>query len=99
MGVGKLYKNKHRRMLSFDAVTGFLFYILLILCLAFYFPWIALGLFIFRLICQLVVYYKVFGKLGGKNLLWFLPFFDLVYYVYLNIFGMIGTFIKTTQWK
>ena len=35
MGVGKMYKNKHRRMLSFDALTGFLFYILLVLCLVF----------------------------------------------------------------
>lgn len=100
LGVGKLYKNKHRRMLSFDALSGFLFYILLILCLVFHFePWLALGLFVFRLICQLIVYYKVFRKLDGKSLCWYVPFFDLVYYLYLNIFGLIGTFIKTTQWK
>jgi biofilm PGA synthesis N-glycosyltransferase PgaC len=37
MGVGKLYKNNHRRMLSFDAVSGFLFYVLFILCLVFKF--------------------------------------------------------------
>jgi biofilm PGA synthesis N-glycosyltransferase PgaC len=100
MGVGKLYKNKHRRMLSFDALSGFLFYILLVLCLVLnYDPWPALGLFIFRLICQVIVYYRVFKKLDGKNLIWYLPLFDLIYYVYLNIFGLIGTFIKTTQWK
>ena len=29
----------------------------------------------------------------------FLPFFDAIYYIYLNTFGLIGTFIKTTQWK
>jgi len=100
MGVGKLYKNKHRRMLSFDALTGFLFYILLILCLTLdYDPYPALGLFIFRLGAQLIVYRKVYKKLDVKNLLWYLPVFDLVYYVYLNIFGLIGTFIKTSQWK
>jgi glycosyltransferase involved in cell wall biosynthesis len=100
MGVGKLYKNKHRRMLSFDALSGFLFYILLLICLILkYEPMLALGLFVFRLICQVIVYYKVFRKLNGKNLVWYLPFFDLIYYVYLNIFGLIGTFIKTTQWK
>jgi len=100
MGVGKMYKNNHRRMLSFDAVTGFFFYILLILSLILdYDPLPALGLFLFRLIAQLVVYSKVYPKLDVKNLLWYLPFFDLVYYVYLNIFGLIGTFIKTTQWK
>lgn len=100
MGVGKLYKNKHRRMLSFDALTGFLFYILLVLSLVFgHDPLVPLGIFVFRLATQVIIYYKVFRKLDGKKLLWYLPFFDLIYYVYLNIFGLIGTFIKTTQWK
>ena len=100
MGVGKMYKNKHRRMLSFDALTGFLFYILLVLCLVFgHDPLLALGLLLFRLITQGILYYRIFRKLDGKNLIWYLPFFDLVYYVYLNIFGLIGTFIKNTQWK
>ena len=100
MGVGKLYKNKHRRMLSFDALTGFLFYILVILCFIFgHDPLLALGLVLFRIITELILYYKILRKLDGKNLIWYLPAFDLVYYVYLNIFGLIGTFIKTTQWK
>ncbi|HZX58333.1 MAG TPA: glycosyltransferase [Mucilaginibacter sp.] len=100
MGVGKMYKNKHRRMLSFDALTGFLFYILLILCLVFgHDPLLAVGLLLFRGITQGILYYRIFRKLDGKNLIWYLPFFDLVYYVYLNIFGLIGTFIKNTQWK
>lgn len=99
-GVGKLYKNKHRRMLSFDAVSGFLFYILLILCLVFKFePLLALGLLLFRLIAQLIIYSKVFKKLDGKDLIWFLPFFDIIYYMYLNVFGLVGAFLKTTQWK
>ncbi|HEX3386878.1 MAG TPA: glycosyltransferase [Mucilaginibacter sp.] len=100
MGVGKLYKNKHRRMLSFDALSGFFFYVLFVLCLALT-PWplVALGLLVVRMASQLILYYKIFRKLDGKNLIWYLPFFDLVYYVYLNIFGLIGTFIKTTQWK
>jgi hypothetical protein len=100
MGVGKLYQNKHRRMLSFDALSGFLFYILVVISLIFtHDPLLALGVFLFRAIAQLILYYKIFRKLDGKNLIWYLPVFDLVYYVYLNIFGLIGTFIKTTQWK
>ena len=100
MGVGKLYKNKHRRMLSFDALTGFFFYILFTLCLVFgHDPLLALGLLIFRMITQMILYSRIFSKLDGKSLIWYLPVFDLVYYIYLNIFGLIGTFIKTTQWK
>ncbi|TWR29100.1 glycosyltransferase [Mucilaginibacter pallidiroseus] len=100
MGVGKLYKNKHRRMLSFDALSGSLFYILLILCLAFNFePLWVLGLYIFRLILQYIIYRKSFKMLNGADLLWSLPFLDIFYYIYLNVFGLIGTFIKTSRWK
>jgi poly-beta-1,6-N-acetyl-D-glucosamine synthase len=100
MGVGTLYKNKHRRMLSFDAISGFLFYVLFILCLVYKFePLLALGVFVFRWVLQLFIYRKVFKKLDSGDMLWPLPFFDMIYYIYLNVFGLIGTFIKTTRWK
>jgi len=100
MGVGKLYKDKHRRLLSIDAVTGFLFYALLICCLVFSLdPLPALGLLLFRLIAQIIIYRKTFKKLDALSLIWYLPFFDFVYYLYLNVFGLIGTFVKTTKWK
>lgn len=100
MGVGKEYKSKHRRMLSFDAVTGFLFYVLFILCLVFKFePFLAAGMLVFRMLLQVLIYRKIFNKLEAKDMVWLLPFFDMIYYFYLNVFGLIGTFIKTTRWK
>jgi biofilm PGA synthesis N-glycosyltransferase PgaC len=100
MGVGKLYKNNHRRALSFDAVSGFMFYVLFILCLVFKFePLLALGTVVFRWIIQILIYRKTFKKLNAAPQLWYLPFLDFVYYIYINVFGMIGTFVKTTQWK
>jgi glycosyltransferase involved in cell wall biosynthesis len=100
MGVGKLYKTNHRRFLSFDAISGFLFYVSMILCLAFKFEGILLlGFFVLRLILQAWFYSKIFKKLRGADLIWYLPFLDLIYYLYLNIFGLIGTFTKTTKWK
>ncbi|WP_295671097.1 glycosyltransferase [uncultured Mucilaginibacter sp.] len=99
-GVGKIYKARHKRMLSLDALSGFLFYILLTLCLVFNFePLLAAGLFMFRMIFQVIVYNKLFKRLSGRDLIWYLPFLDLIYYLYLNTFGLIGTFIKTTKWK
>ena len=99
-GAGKFYKGKHKFMLSLDAFTGLMFYILLTLCLIFnFYPFIALGLFIFRLIIQFIIYSKLFKRFEGKYLLFYLPFLDLFYYMYLNIFGLIGAFTKTTQWK
>jgi poly-beta-1,6-N-acetyl-D-glucosamine synthase len=100
MGVGKLYRASHRRMLTADAVSGSLFYVLLIGCLIFGFePLWALGIWAFRAIWQLAIYRKVFRKLDGADLFWYLPVLDLFYYIYLNVFGLIGHFIKTKQWK
>lgn len=100
MGVGKLYKNSHRRMLSLDAVSGFLFYVLFILFIVLKFePILIVGVLLFRLILQLLIYRKIFRKLDCGDLLWWLPFFDMIYYIYLNVFGLIGTFIKTSRWK
>jgi len=60
---------------------------------------LALGLFLVRWIVQLIVYHKPFKRFMGGDMLWYLPIIDLVYYIYLVIFGLVGTFIKTTQWK
>jgi glycosyltransferase involved in cell wall biosynthesis len=102
MGAGKLYKRSHRQMLIADAMSGFLFYLLfiIIVCLPFNYETIGvLGLFIIRWITQLIVYRKIFRKLEGGDLLWALPFFDLFYYMYLTIFGLIGSATRTTRWK
>lgn len=100
MGVGKLYKNKHRRFLSLDAMSGFLFYVLLIYFVVVNFePWMLLGLFVFRLLFQVLIYNKIYKKLRCADLIWYMPIFDVIYYIYLNLFGLIGTFTKTKQWK
>ena len=102
MGVGKLYKNKHRRMLSFDAITGFLFYITLGFSLYYReqtLIFVIAGAYMLRLIVQAIVYTKCAKKLTGNSLIWFLPFYDLLHNLYLIVFGLIGTFIKTTKWK
>jgi glycosyltransferase involved in cell wall biosynthesis len=100
MGVGKFYKDRHRRMLTTNALSGFIYYLLLIISLILNFePLLALGLFGLRLAIQLFFYIRIFKKLNAKDLLFYLPFLDMLYYFYLNIFGLIGTFIKTTQWK
>jgi biofilm PGA synthesis N-glycosyltransferase PgaC len=100
MGVGKLYRSRHRRMLTLDALSGLVFYFLFIWCLVGYFePVLALGLFAFRWLLQILIYRKAFIKLNAVSQLWYLPFLDFVYYIYINFFGLIGTFAKTTQWK
>ncbi|MFD1255859.1 glycosyltransferase [Mucilaginibacter terrae] len=104
MGVGKLYQNKHRRMLSFEALTGFLFYITLGLCIYYLMDnrvllTMVASAYLLRLIVQVVIYYQAAKKLTGTGLIWFLPLYDLLHNLYLIVFGLIGAFIKTTKWK
>lgn len=100
MGVGKLYKSRDRRFLTFDALSGFFFYTLLIYLAAVDFlPYLLLGVFIFRLLFQIIIYNKIYKKLSSADLIWYMPFFDIIYYIYLNLFGLLGTFTKTKQWK
>jgi len=100
MGAGKLYRGKHKRMLATDALSGFLFYVLFFSCLAGK-PamYIAISLFIVRWLTQILVYKKQFTTLQGKDFIWYIPIADTLYYLYLNIFGMVGALKKTNQWK
>jgi len=47
----------------------------------------------------LIIYRKLFKQFGSHYLLFYLPFLEIVYYFYLNIFGLIGAFTKNKQWK
>ncbi|OKS85472.1 glycosyltransferase [Mucilaginibacter polytrichastri] len=100
MGAGKLYKGKHKRMLGADALSGLLFYALFFACLAGKpLMYVAISLFIFRWVAQILVYRKQFTTLQGKDFIWYLPLADTLYYFYVNIFGLVGTLKKTNQWK
>lgn len=99
-GAGKFYKGRHKAFLSLDALTGMLFYISMAACLILnYQPIIVLGLFFGRYFLQLIIYRKLFKQFGGYYFLFYLPLLDMVYYFYLNIFGMIAAFTKNKKWK
>ncbi len=100
MGVGKLYRAKHRRMLSADALSGLAFYVVFAACLILNIePLWVFGVFIMRWIIQLIIYSKIFKKLAAMPQLWYMPLMDFVYYIYISVFGLIGTLVKTRQWK
>ncbi|MFD0748797.1 glycosyltransferase [Mucilaginibacter calamicampi] len=100
MGAGKLYRGKHRRMLSAEALSGLVFYVVFIACLVLNIePLWVLGVFIMRWVLQLIIYSKIFKKLAAGAQLWYLPLIDFVYYIYVSVFGLIGALVKTRQWK
>ncbi|MGI4020483.1 MAG: glycosyltransferase [Janthinobacterium lividum] len=100
MGVGKYYKSRNRISITLDALSGFLFYTLFAILLFLKFePWIVGGIFIFRLIAQCLIYPKIFRKLDAADLIWWFPVLDLFYYIYLNLFGVVGSVTKNLKWK
>lgn len=99
-GAGRFYKGKHRFMLVSDALSGLFFYVFFSLSILLnVFPFITSGLFILRLIIQLVIYSRLFKQFDGRRLLYYLPFLDVCYYIFLNIFGLTGTVSKPVEWK
>lgn len=99
-GAGKAYKKRHQLMLSIQAGSAILFYILLaVLCGMQFFLWAVLAVYLLRLIAQLSVYYPVLKKLSAGDLVFFLPAFDLIYYFYILVVNAIRLFKKKVQWR
>lgn len=100
MGVGKYYRGKTRFLITLDALSGFLFYVSLMALLFLNFElWIVAGIYIVRLMAQGVVYPKIFKKLDAADLILWFPVLDLFYYIYLNVFGVVGSVTKNLKWK
>jgi cellulose synthase/poly-beta-1,6-N-acetylglucosamine synthase-like glycosyltransferase len=99
MTTGKLYKGKHKQSLGVFYASLFLFYGLLATSLIVnIFTWpIVLGLYLLRLISEVVVYYQSAVKLKSTNMLWALPLLDIMYVSYLLVFGFKGLFTKNPK--
>lgn len=100
-GASVLYKKSHQRMLGTQLITAFLFYIMLILCVVAY-PsmwYFAVGAFLLRYICQLIVYTSIYKKLEVKDLLMWLPILDAFFYFYICLNGIFNRKKKQQSWK
>jgi glycosyltransferase involved in cell wall biosynthesis len=99
MTTGKLYKTKHQVALGVYYGSLFLFYGVLIATLIVQlvtWPFV-LGMYLVRLITQVIVYYKSAVKLKSTSLIWYLPLLDLLYVWYLIVFGIKGLFTKNAK--
>src|SRR5690606_20297974 len=78
---GKLYKRQHKNMLVAQGVSGLFFYLSLIALILLKAQWwLLLSVYLLRLTVQLVVYIPSFRKLSCRDLLWWLPLLDIIYY-------------------
>jgi glycosyltransferase involved in cell wall biosynthesis len=93
---GKYYKPNHKVFLGSFYAASLLFYISIISLLIYdiSFWQIALGVFLFKLVSQSVIYFMAFKKLNYQNLTYFIVLLDFLFVIYIFLFGTIGLFTK-----
>ncbi|HET7361878.1 MAG TPA: glycosyltransferase [Salinimicrobium sp.] len=99
VSVARHYKLKHRLLLGFFYSSQLLFWILLVICLFGNFWKIVLGLLIFRILIQGLVFYKASRKLNEPGLWWCFPFLEA--FLISSQFGIFisNIFSKPSPWK
>ena len=97
---GNLYKKEHKNWLVTYAVSGILFYILLVLMLSIKFlPIIVLSILFIRWLLIYIIYQPTMKKLASADLIYFAPVLDIFYQIYLLTLTVAGLFKKQTKWK
>lgn len=99
-GAGKLYKPKHKFVLSFQIITQFLFYVLAITLLFFSQTlYISLGVLLFSILVRCLVYPRLLKRLNYGELRWWFPILDALLFVFLVFNAILSIFVKKVQWK
>lgn len=99
-GAGKLYKGKHKFILSSQIIFQFLFYVFLVALMCFK-PavYIALGVFLGSVIIRCFVYPRLLKRLNYGGLRWWFPLLDILLFIFLVFNGIVSIFVKKVQWK
>ena len=95
----KLYKTKHKILLGIYYVGNLLFWILAITSLLFLDWKIPLIIIILRFLIQFIVIGKAAYKLQEKDLVLFIPFFELFLIFFQMSIFISNRFAKPPQWK
>lgn len=99
-GAGKLYKTKHKIILTAQIIIQFLFYVILGVLLSFestLYP--ALGLLGLSIIIRSIVYPRILKRLSYGDLSWWFPILDMLLFIFLVFNGILSIFVKKVQWK
>lgn len=99
-GAGKLYKPKHKFILSAQIIIQFLFYVILGLMMCFkstLYP--ALGVLGLSIVIRSFVYPRILKRLNYGDLRWWFPVLDVLLFIFLVFNGILSIFVKKVQWK
>lgn len=98
---GKYYKFSTKFILGLFSLSQYLFFVTFVLLLigqnnTF---WVIISLFTLRLFSQLFIYKRVMIKLGEKNLLLGIPFFEIFFMIFSPIILILNSIRKPNKWK
>jgi glycosyltransferase involved in cell wall biosynthesis len=99
-GAGKMYKAKHKFILSAQIIIQFLYYGLTIAALCFRATQnLAIGIFVLSILLRCLVYPGLLKRLGYGDLRWWFPLLDILLFIFLVFNGILSIFVKKVQWK
>lgn len=101
-GAGKLYKPKHKFILSVQIVVQFLFYAFFAACMFFSreAQYVALAILGLSIIIRCFIYPKLLKRLNYSDLRWWFPILDILLFLFLTLNGFFALFgKKKVNWK
>jgi len=101
-GAGKLYKSKHKFILSLQIIFQFLFYGFFVGCifLSREAQYAAGGILLLSIMIRCFVYPKLLKRLNYSDLRWWFPILDILLFLFLSLNGFLAMFgKKKVSWK
>jgi biofilm PGA synthesis N-glycosyltransferase PgaC len=99
-GAGKMYKAKHKFILSSQIIAQFLYYALTIVAVCIKeTQLIAACIFVLSLSIRSLVYPRLLKRLSCAGLRWWFPILDILLFIFLVFNGILSIFVKKVQWK
>lgn len=101
-GAGKMYKAKHKFILSLQIIFQFLFYgfIIASMFLSREAQYVAGGILLLSIIIKSFIYPKLLKRLNYGDLRWWFPILDILLFLFLTLNGFLAMFgKKKVNWK
>ncbi len=100
MSTGTYYRSRDRLLIGWWFMSLFLYWVGLIAAFILKLnPQIVVSILAFRLVVQMIVYWKGFRKLGENDLVLLVPFFDFFSFLIYPLLAVSNLFVKTKSWK
>jgi len=97
---GKRYKGKHKFLLGLYVLSQWIFFAAFTTALILQFQWMVVtGIFVVRLLIQMLIFKSCFNKLEEKGLLLLTPILELYFLFFYPVITLARMMRKKTPWN